>query len=251
VLSCYLDDSGKDPQNIVTTIAGYIARDEQWAEFEQAVQPIFARYGVRILHSKELHATDGDFEGWTVLRKQAFVARLCMERSSRLMLGLSMSALKSSYKERAATSDRKRTITAYTFCFNVIVDWIMRDIRIGGIAHKEGVALILERGHENNSEAEQQFYEIRKLHKIEDVLRSISFVPKDACRAIQMADLLAFYTRRDSVAMQKAVSKGEEAYRVDTMLRIITENLPHRGFVATDFGGADQEPGLPSWRPPS
>ena len=42
VLSCCPDDSGKDPQNIVTTIAGYVARDEQWTEFERAVEPIFA-----------------------------------------------------------------------------------------------------------------------------------------------------------------------------------------------------------------
>jgi hypothetical protein len=98
------------------------------------------------------------------------------------------------------TAARKRTVTPYTFCFNVIIDWILRDIRIGRLAHAEGVALILECGHENNPEAEEQFHKIRKLHKLENVLPSISFVPKDKCRAIQIADLLAFYSRKDGAA---------------------------------------------------
>ena len=100
------------------------------------------------------------------------------------MMGMSIAAFKKAYTQRATESSRKRTVTPYTFCFSVLIDWIMRDIRIGRAVHKEGVALILECGHENNPEAEEQFYAIRKLHKIEDALRSISFVPKDNCRAI-------------------------------------------------------------------
>jgi hypothetical protein len=240
VLTCYLDDSGKDPQNRVTTIAGYIARDTGWAAYEAAVEPIFEEYRVKILHAKELRDTDGDFFGWPVLKKQSFVARLCLARAPHLMMGMSMSAMKSKYEQRAAESDRKRTVTPYTFCFNVVLDWIMRDIRIGGSASTEGVALILECGHENNPEAEDQFYEIRKLHKIEDILRSISFVPKDNCRAIQLADLLAFYSRRDSNALIRAKMKGDDKYPIEVMMRIIAEGLPHRALVAADFDEASK-----------
>jgi hypothetical protein len=125
-------------------------------------------------------------------------------------MGLSMSALKGTYKSRASESGRKRTVTPYSFCFQVIVDWILRDRRIGPLSNTEGVALILECGHENNAEAEEQFHSVRKLHKIEHLLHSISFVPKESCRAIQLADLLAFYSRRDGVTMYEARRKGSE-----------------------------------------
>jgi hypothetical protein len=236
VLVCYLDDSGKDPQNPITTIAGYIARDTEWEGFEAVVQKWFTEFNVNVLHAKQLHDTDGDFKGWTVLRKQAFVARICQTRVPYLMMGLSMSALKGTYEVRAGESGRKRTVTPYTFCFNVLIDWILRDIQIGRAANMEGVALILECGHENNLEAEQEFHVVRKLHNIEHLLHSISFVPKERCRAIQLADLLAFYSRRDGVAHEKATREGRETYPIETMLKIITEGLPHRGFVATDFG---------------
>jgi len=82
----------------------------------------------------------------------------------------------------------------------------MRDIVWGGQIRKEGLAFILECGHENNSEAEQTFYSIRERHKEElgNVLRSISFVPKEHCRAIQVADLLSFYSRRYGAAIEAA-----------------------------------------------
>jgi hypothetical protein len=249
VLVCYLDDSGKDPQNSITTVAGYIARDTDWAAWELAVEPVFTRYDVKVLHAKELEDTKGNFKDWKVLKKQSFIAQVCMTRPGHVMMGMSASVLKTAYKQRADESTRKRTVAPYTFCFNVIIDWIMRDIRVGGPAHHEGVAFILEYGHENNPEAEQQFHAIRKLHNIENVLRSISFVPKDNCRAIQLADLLAFYSRRDGVEMMKARKAGKDAYRVEVMSKIIVEGLPHRSTVAADFDqGAE---GVPYWRPPS
>jgi hypothetical protein len=80
MLVCYLDDSGKDPQNSITTLAGYIARDTQWEAFKSEVEHWFKEFGVRVLHAKELHDTDEDFKGWTVLKKQAFVSRVCQAR---------------------------------------------------------------------------------------------------------------------------------------------------------------------------
>jgi hypothetical protein len=237
VLVCYLDDSGKDPQSEITTVAGYIARAEAWEAFESEVRPIFVERNVSILHAKEMHDTDGEFKGWTVLQKQAFVARIGQVSSRHLMMGMSMSALKGAYKANALAraSDDKRTVTPYTFCFQVIADWVLRDIRIGRAANTEGVAFILEHGHENNPQAEQEFYNVRRMYKLENVLHSISFVPKDKCRAIQLADLLAFYSRRDSAALLKATNDGKDAYPIEMMIKVITESLPHRGFVATAF----------------
>ena len=236
MLTCYLDDSGKDSQNPITTIAGYAAKDCDWAKFEEAVEPWFEEYNVKILHAMDLHKTKGEFKGWSVLRKQAFISRVCLARNPNVMIGMSMSAMKDTYKIRADSSGRKRTVTPYTFSFNVIIDWILRGIITGKAAHEEGVALILECGHENNSEAEQQFYEVRRIHKVEHILKSISFVPKESCRAIQLADLLAFYSRRSGVSLLKATKKGLKTYPIDTMDRIIVDGLPHRAMVATDFG---------------
>jgi len=253
VLVCYLDDSGGDPQNVVETLAGYIASEDQWKAFEQEVEQWFTEFNVDVMHASDMHKTDGEFKDWTVLRKQAFVARLCQTMNHHIMMGFSFSVRKNTYKQEREerAKSKKRTITPCAFCFNTIIDWIMRDIRIGKAVNTEGVALVLETGHRNNSEAELRFNEVRKYFKLENILRSISFVPKSFCRAIQMADLVAFYSRRDAIKLEKAVREGHGIYEVDTMAKIIVDanGIPYRSAVALDFGQAAE--GHPYWRQPS
>jgi len=86
VLVCYLDDSGKDPQNRLITVAGYLAKSEAWEAFELGVEPIFQKRKVRVLHAKEMEDTDGDFKDWTVLNKQSFVAQRCGDKNSLILL---------------------------------------------------------------------------------------------------------------------------------------------------------------------
>jgi hypothetical protein len=111
-------------------------------------------------------------------------------------------------------------------------------VRVGRISNIEGVAFILELCNEHNAEAEWNFYEARRQHNLENLLHCISFVGKESCRAIQMADLFAFYSRRHGAQMERApIEDRERAQRTPgTMLNIITESVPHRAFVATDFG---------------
>jgi hypothetical protein len=185
-----------------------------------------------------LHGSRGEFAGWSVLKKQTFVAKLCTALSQHALLGVSASVHKAQYKNRTAESDRKRTVTPYTFCSNLIIDWLLTDIRVGKIANTEGVAMILERGHENNAEAQRNFYDVRDEHGLDNILRSISFIDKEHCRAIQMADLFAFYSRRHGARMESASPNEKPIVQrtPGTMLNIMTERLPHRAFVATDFG---------------
>jgi hypothetical protein len=125
-----------------------------------------------------------------------------------IALGISMSVLKSAYKARTVARGKKRTATAYATCFLWILDKILRDVRLGRISHADGLAFILECGNEHNSEVEEQFYKVRELHNLQGVLRSIRAVPKDSCRAIQIADLLAFYSRRRGVS---SLEKGQRS----------------------------------------
>jgi hypothetical protein len=246
VLVVYLDDSGKDPQSRITTLAGYAATAEQWKMFESEVEPWFTEFGVNILHAKKLESTKCDFAGWTVLRKQAFVARICQVMSRHVAVGYSMSVVKETYRARAKESSRKRTVTPYTICFNKIVDWVLADYLVGREANINGVSFILECGHENNPEVEKSFDELKTLQGL-SALRSISFVCKDDSRAIQIADLLAFYSRRTGAALESAPVKERRKVRAHPMMNLIGGAVPHRSFVATDF---DQPPDETSGPPP-
>lgn len=249
MLVCYLDDSGKDAQNPLSLVAGYVARDTAWEAFETAVEPWFVDYEVPILHATDLKGTRGYFKGWPVLKKQAFVSRICQARNPHVMMGVSMAVAKAPYATYRASKAPAQTSSPYAFCLGVIVDWILRDIRTGGAANTEGLALIVECGHENNAEAAAAFYEVRRRFGLEGVLHSISFVPKESCRAIQLADLYAFYSRRSDVAMLKAREKGRDRYPADMMIRLLADGVPYKSVLATNFDDSD-DPVKPALFPP-
>ncbi len=125
MLVCYLDDGGKDSQNPITTIAGYVASEDAWASFEKEVEPYFAERKVSILHAVDLNNTRGEFKGWSVLNKEALIARIAQVASRHVSFGVSMSAQKGNYKDRALyrSGTARTTVAPYTFCFQVICDW--------------------------------------------------------------------------------------------------------------------------------
>ena len=84
---------------------------------------------------------------------------------------------------------------------------------------------------------------------IGDKIKSVTFVAKTACRAIQAADLLAFYSRRHSNELLRASPQQHARLMVDPgpMLKIIAEGLPHRAFVANGFEKPRAD--IPYWRP--
>jgi len=245
VLVCYLDDSGKDPQNRVTSLGGFIAPDVCWEAFELTVEPIFRKYEVDVLHAKKLHGTDGPFRGWKINKKRAFVAEVCQKMQPFIPLGICMSAVKDTYQVRAKESSRKRTVTAYTFCFNVIVQRLFTHAIVGQKANEDGVAFVLESGHESNGELERSFDGIQRKHGHEISLHSLTFVGKKKCRAIQVADLIAFYGRRHGAAQEKTAPEGRPGIKPDPMLEIIQHYVPIDSFVATEFDQGAQSSGTP------
>jgi hypothetical protein len=178
-----------------------------------------------------------------ILKKQAFVARVYQVLSRYVPLGIGVAAVKETYEQWKPERGNVPTVSSYTFCFQIIVDRLLRNISLGKRIRQNGLAFIVESGHENNVEMEQKFYATREQHKqeLDDVLRSIGFVPKEHSRAIQVADLLAFYSRRYGAAIEAAPIEQRGDIRPAQIINIMTERIPHSTFVATDFG-----PNIPS-----
>lgn len=235
MLVCYLDDSGSDPQNPISTMAGFVALADEWERFEAAVEPIFAAYGIGILHTMDLHHRRNEFDGWDTSKTRELIAEICLSMSPYVLHGLSMSTLKQTYQSRANESGRKRTSTRHSFCFQWVLDQIMRGTRTGRLANTVGVSFVIEDGNNHNGDALRDFKALRTRHGLEAVLHSISVVAKDQCRAIQVADLLAYYSRRHGVAILRKPPELRIDVR-DPVMDIINSHVPITSFVATDFG---------------
>jgi hypothetical protein len=87
-------------------------------------------------------------------------------------------------------------MSALCVCFSGIVMSIIGNQRLFSFAKANGLAFLIESGNTNNAGIEQFFDRMARHPAFEGSLRSISFVPKASCRAIQIADFFVFYSRR-------------------------------------------------------
>jgi hypothetical protein len=60
----YYDDSGSPNDTPVVVVAGLLASDEQWVEFERNWNETLQRFGISLFHMKEFAHSRGEFSKW-------------------------------------------------------------------------------------------------------------------------------------------------------------------------------------------
>jgi hypothetical protein len=196
VLVAYLDDSGTDRDSPVVTMAGYVSGVDEWEAFETDTTIVFDSYRIPFFHSKEFHDTKTPFGGWTRIKKRSFVDEWYSIAFPLVRFGISISVQKKSYDLRKLELGLNHRMSAFGFCFNVIIDRLLREPEIGRLVASNGVSFVVESGTTYNASLDHIFHGVRKRHRLEDRLKSISFADKIDVKALQLADLLAFHAKR-------------------------------------------------------
>jgi hypothetical protein len=88
-----------------------------------------------------------------------------------------------------------KNISAYGMCFNIIVEYIRNAEQVAAHSH-HGVSFHVEKGNKNNPDVGQRFAYFADHEKLVDIIKTMKFVEKAHSAAIQLADSLAFYSRR-------------------------------------------------------
>jgi hypothetical protein len=101
---------------------------------------------------------------------------------------------------------------------------------------EQGLCILVEAGHSKRDNGILQLF--KKLQEKPEYswLKNISFIQKDFCAAIQLADLLAFYSRRyaDSWLDYEAGVKAKLP-RMDPILECAKEEIRTIGNLAEEF----------------
>lgn len=74
--TAYFDESGHAASGGFVALAGFVARDETWTQFDVAWNAALGRHGVPFLHTTDLTNFMREFQGWTEERRQALMADL-------------------------------------------------------------------------------------------------------------------------------------------------------------------------------
>jgi hypothetical protein len=231
VLVCYFDDSGTDKQSPFVTIAGYVAFLNAWDAFERIARAYLEEKNISCVHAKEFYSNDGEFKNWTINCRLEFLEGLYELLRPQVQLGISISCLKSQFVARKENTGLSKRQSPYGFAFTAAMNVIVGDGVLGPTARREGISFVLEDGNKNNSGIIKSYRRIKEQHKA-DFLKCISVVGKRSCVAIQMADLMAFFTRRQACAME---ANGREPVDFDRYLVVMRKGIRDIGHAITDF----------------
>ena len=73
MFSARLDETGTDGRSPYAIVAGGVSVLEFWAEVENKYSRLLTSRGVSTFHWKEWMARDGDFKGWSNLKRERFI----------------------------------------------------------------------------------------------------------------------------------------------------------------------------------
>jgi hypothetical protein len=243
VLVLYLDDSADDgdkSRNIpkMQAMAGYIGHVDQWDRYEESAKGIYDLFKVDVLHSHKLHKTKGDFRGWSGKKKGYFIGALYGHLRLSAHSGFAFALPSDVYNESKRRDRVNAQISPVGFCYNALIDKVLKHERIGPLARAEGISVFVETGNANNADIQRSHDALsREYPEYPRIIRQLGFINKDSCRAIQIADFLAFNFRR---SMQQC-NPGSPKY--EPLLDGVVRHLEHYGTVATAFHRAPKRKG--------
>jgi hypothetical protein len=207
----YYDESGSPDDTIAVVVAGFVASDEQWKEFERNWNDTLKQFGVSLFHMREFAHSRGEFARWKdhlkvesqKQERQYFLGQLVGHILLRARRSFAHSVLMRDYREvnkEYLLSDGG--ITPYALCGRTCV------ARSSIWAQKYGIPeSALQHVFEDGS--------IGKGDLRERILRDKGIAPvfkkKSECVPLQAADLLAYeHLLGDRDIFQKRIDNFEQ-----------------------------------------
>ncbi|MGH6976843.1 MAG: DUF3800 domain-containing protein, partial [Stellaceae bacterium] len=197
--ACYLDEARTDKESAITTVGGYVAACPDWLQFEVAADGICADANVSVIHGVDFHHGRRSFKGWNSHDKELFAEKLQAALKPIAILGVTQSAVNADFAKVKKEYKVVQQESVYGWCFRRIVGIALDDPIIRVCFNETSnvdIHFILEEGCKNRPDVERIWDEIKRISPMRGRLSALTFAPKESTRAVQMADFLAYHSRR-------------------------------------------------------
>jgi hypothetical protein len=189
MFTVYFDASGSGTQGEALSVAGFIARTEDWLRFEKSWQIVLNAYKVKALHMKEFAPGSGEFASWKddKKRRREFMQDLINVVGNKCLNSfvscIMLAPFRELDKEYCLSEVHKPLALAGTTCIDKVVHWAKRNK-----VADERIAYMFEDGDKDKGDL------MRFSEKLFNYVPN--FLKKHQSVAFQAADLLAYEHRR-------------------------------------------------------
>ena len=200
VIECFFDDSGKEGDTAFPCLAGYLAHESYWYEFNIRWRHLLLRHGLPYLHMKEF-VKFAQEKGWNGNKRQDVLLEFIGVIKQAKLIGFG-AAIDSAAWRTLSPKRRKAFGNGQEFCFQRIVRRIVDRLELAG--EDDDVAIIFDRDMEFAKPRLTLFEHILKGDpRASRRIASIAFSDARRYFALQAADLLAWETRSELIQRAK------------------------------------------------
>ncbi len=193
MLRAYFDRSELFKPEGVVAVAGYLSPAEGWIDFEKRWREVLSDCRIRCFHMTDFEAGQGEFLGWSKVKKLDCIKRLLGIINRTVAFGGAASVRTADY---VAVPDADRKPPVYAFCATQAVVQVMRWIR-DRRRSAAPVACVFELGDEGAGAITDALNSAkRRYSEFDKRLWSVSFESKMNMVPLQAADLLAYETAK-------------------------------------------------------
>jgi uncharacterized protein DUF3800 len=215
MLQVFVDDSGRgeNSENPTFVLAGYAGRVQNWEAAADDLQRIMRKKPrLDYLKGKEAASLTGHFRGWTEIERDAKLAEMIAVLRKYRMIAISVGISYSDFNRILATPKGVMK-NPYGLVFSHVVVWML-DSALKKKS-REKIELVFDEGvigrERNIKEAYAGIMECLPRDMTELLIGRPRFEDDKCLLPLQMADLLAWHSRRDYY--EQIVSKGARRWQ--------------------------------------
>jgi hypothetical protein len=177
-------------------MAGYFAPLAAWKAFEFKSSRVFDDFGVSVFHAKDFKDRNGEFKDWTPYRRNEFLSEWFLCAQGLGVFGISVSIKRNCFDRFKTADKRLSSLSPLMVSFGPIASMLCVGSSLPKFPAPDKSNFVIEAGNHNNSGILHSFNRLVQSKAYGENLGTLDFVPKDNCKAIQMADFWAYHSRK-------------------------------------------------------
>jgi hypothetical protein len=180
MLKVYMDETGVHAGASVVAASAYVAKPSTWRAWTKKWKA--AKHPVKVFHAADCANSRGEFVGWTIEQRDAFVAKLLStlpeQNIAGLVVAIQMDDLRAALKGQP-----------YACCFQ----WsIMTIIEFAKTYGKGERIKFIHEVNDSKGETQRTFDYVNQFHNTKRISASLAFGTKTENTPLQAADVLAY-----------------------------------------------------------
>ena len=198
IFSAALDDSGTHVNSPFTVVGGIIMSPQGFNDFEVTWHSTLAKYGIKIFHSSDCDAGQGEFRGWSLEKRCQFSLELARIISSHVKDIMAFGTSPKDFDivwEKLRLADigieRDTYKILLEFCFHQLGDWARR------LPPGDTLKITVEKGNKRASFINDLYCKVNEDPKAKQILNIDEIASRGKeFQALQAADLLVHKIHR-------------------------------------------------------